>query len=100
MATSFRLGTDSLPYIEKDPDALLDYEVDWTSLLDGDTITGTPEWTIASGLTKDSQTNTTTTATVWLSGGAVDGVYLVACKITTAAGRIDECSFNVRVKNK
>lgn len=69
----------------KDPDAVLDYQVDWTTWLNGDTIS-VSTWTVATGLTQVSATNTTTTATVWLSGGTVDQSYTVANKIVTAGG--------------
>jgi len=88
--------------ILKDPDALLDYTVDWVSggWLGGDTITGTPVWTVPAGLTKAAQTNTTTTATVWLSGGTPFVDYEVACRITTTQGRIDERTMIISVRNR
>jgi hypothetical protein len=83
----------------KDPDAVLDYEVDWSNWLatDSDTISG--HTVIASaGITVDSSTRTSTAVTFWLSGGTVGQQYVVTVQITTAAGRIDERSltFNVR----
>lgn len=98
MATKFEYDDDG-PWIIKDPDAVLDYALDWNAegeeWLGADTITGTPVWTVETGLTKDSQSNTTTTATVWLSGGTAGETYTVACKITTAGGRTDERTFRV-----
>lgn len=86
----------------KDPAAVLDYTLDWDAedWLGADTITGTPVWTVPSGLTKDSQSNTTTTATAWLSGGTADQDYDVACKITTTAGRTDERTIRIQVRNR
>lgn len=86
----------------KDPAAVLDYTIDWDAndWLGSDTITGTPVWTVPSGLTKDSQSNTTTTATAWLSGGTADQDYDVACKITTTAGRTDERTIRIQVRNR
>ncbi len=84
----------------KDPDAVLDYVVDWSDFLDDDTITGAPVWTMPAGLTKDSQSNTGTTATAFISGGTAGNGYTVACKITTAAGRTDERSFVIVVRQK
>ena len=51
---------------------MLDYTIDWGWGTDGwlgaDTISAV-DWTVPAGLTLDSDTNTTTTATAWLSGG-------------------------------
>lgn len=74
----------------KDPQAVLDYVFDWSDWLGADTITGTPTWAVPSGLTKDSQSNTTTTATAIISGGTAGDDYKIACKITTVGGRTDE----------
>lgn len=59
----------SLP--AKDPNDILDYQVDWSRRLDpGDTIsTATFSLTTAAGLTISSSSKTDTTATVWLTGG-------------------------------
>lgn len=87
----------------KDPADKLDYQVDWTPhLASGETISAVA-WTVETGLTKSSspaESNTTTTATVWLEGGTAGGDYDVACRITTNQGRIIERTFNVRVENR
>ena len=80
----------------KDPDAVLDYRVDWTTWLNGDTISSST-FTVATGLTKDSQSNTTTAATVWLSGGTAGTRYLVTNRIVTAGNRTEDRSFYVSV---
>ena len=91
------------PWIKKDPQAVLDFDVDWSvafdSWLNGDTIASVV-WTVAAGLTLNSQANTTTVAKVWLSGGAAGTTYSVACKITTAAVRTDERTFRVIVEQR
>jgi len=86
----------------KDPEAVLDYTVDWDAddWLGADTITGTPTWTVPGGLTLDSQSNTTTAATAWISGGSAGSDYVVECKIVTAGGRTDERSFKLRVRER
>ena len=73
----------------KDPEAVLDYQVDWSDWLDDDTI-DTSEWTVPAGLTEDSDSNTYTVAKVWLSGGTAGATYAVENKITTTDGRTDE----------
>jgi hypothetical protein len=78
--------------VNKDPDATLDYKRNWGPWLadaDDDTIV-TSTWIVPDGLTKDSESNDTTTATVWLSGGTAGLSYDVVNRITTAQGRTDD----------
>lgn len=83
----------------KDPDAILDYDVDWSRWLGTDTISSVV-WVVGTGLTKDSQSNTDTVAKVWLSGGTVGTNYSVTCRVTTAGGRTDDRSFQVKVRER
>ena len=80
--------------IKKDPDSVLDYQLDWSSWLGTDTIS-TSVFTVPTGLTKDSEGNTSTTSTVWLSGGTLNQIYNVVCRITTTGGRTVDRSFDV-----
>ena len=102
MADTYYTDTDGLMTIDKDPSDVLDYPVDWTAWLAtiSDTITGTPVWTVGTGLTKDSQANTTTTATAVISGGTAGQKYPVANKITTVGGRTVERTFWIKVLNR
>lgn len=84
---------------EKDPDAVLDYTVDWSTWLGSDTIS-TSGWTVDSGLTTVTSANTTTTATVWVSGGTLDHTYSLTNTIVTAGNRTDERTIRIVVKNK
>lgn len=87
-----------------DPEAILDYTVDWSDWLGADTIS-TVTWTLPTipeggvGIVKESQASTATSATIWISAqaGTAGSSYVVECKITTAAGRTDERSFTLRV---
>lgn len=83
----------------KDPDSVLDYTVDWDSWLSTDTISSS-DWVIESGITEDSASNTTTTATVWLSGGTAGTRYKVTNRIVTAEGRTADRSFYVSVAER
>lgn len=83
----------------KDPNATLDYVIDWTDWLGSDTIK-TVVWTVPSGLTKVSSSNTTKTATVWLSGGVLNTDYAVVATITTNANRIDDRTLRIRISDK
>lgn len=84
---------------DKDPNAILDYENDWSAWLDGDTITAST-WTAPTGITATTSSNTTTTATVWLSGGTIGETYKVVNHITTTAGRQDDRSLVIRMVSK
>jgi hypothetical protein len=85
----------------KDSQAVLDWAFDWSKWLAvGESITGTPTVTVDAGLTKDSQSNTTNTVTVWLSGGTLGTTYKVACRITTNQGRTDERTIGIRVTDR
>lgn len=89
----------SLKTFFKDPDAVLDYELDWTPWLGLDTIV-ISTWTVPTGITKDSDTNTPTSATIWLSGGTVGTKYDLTNHITTAAGREDDRTITISIKQK
>lgn len=81
----------------KDPDAVRDYQLKLEEWLDGDTIS-TATWTVPSGITKDSQSETTTVATIWLSGGTAGTEYELVCRIVTAAARTEDFSITVLVR--
>ena len=83
----------------KDPNAVLDYSVDWSRWLAGDEISAS-EWIVAVGLTKASETNSPTKTTVWLSGGVAGQGYSVTNRITTAGGRTEDRSFTIRVEER
>lgn len=83
---------------KKDPNATLDYTFDWGPYLAplGDTIASVA-WVLSSGLTQVSVSNTTTTATVFVSGGVIDTDETLTCRITTAGGRIDDRSITLKI---
>lgn len=84
----------------KDPDAILDYSINWSSwLVTGDTI-ATSTWTAETGITVDSDSNTTTAATVWLSGGTLGESYDVTNHIVTDAGREDDRTITILVREQ
>lgn len=83
---------------KKDPNATLDYTVDWGPYLAplGDTIASVL-WVLSSGLVQVSVSNTTTTATIFVSGGVIDTDETLTCRITTAGGRIDDRSITLKI---
>lgn len=66
---------------------VLDYTLNWANALGTDTIASS-SWAIsASDLVQDSDSNTTSTATVRLSAGVANQTYTCTNTIVTAAGR-------------
>lgn len=89
----------STSYFSKDPDAVLDYGIDWSAWLaaDEDTITAS-EWTVPDGLTKESDTFDDTSTTVWFSGGDLGEKYTVVNRITTDQGRIEDKTLTFTIR--
>lgn len=90
------------PPFVKDPNAVIDYKIDWSAWLtaaDDDTIS-TSTWIVPSGITKDSDSKTTTTATVWLSGGTAGEDYAITNRIVTAGGRTEDRTIRIMVREK
>lgn len=84
---------------EKDPNAILDFTIDWTDWLGSDTIvTGT--WIIPSGITEVSRTSTTKISTVFVSGGITGITYALTNRINTSGGRTDDRTIYVLVKDQ
>lgn len=83
---------------KKDPAAVLDYTFDWTPYLTPtvDTIASVEFFTSA-GLTKTSQSNTTNTATAFVSGGVVGATEKLTCRIVTTGGRTDERTIDLKI---
>ena len=88
-----------IPTYEKDPDAVLDYQHDWTAWLNGDTIV-TSNWIVPAGLTLVTDTKTAATTTVWLSGGTIGVTYRVVNRVTTAGGRTDDRSLFLKIMER
>lgn len=95
--------------IIKDDQAVLDYIFDWTNWLNDvtDSISSKVASIGSNGsadgiLTIQSSAidGTSKKVTIWLAGGTVDQTYQVECKITTAAGRTDERSIYVKIKDR
>jgi len=90
----------ALANFEKDPSAVLDFTLDWSSwLASGETIS-TSTWTVPTGLTKDSSSNTATATTVWLSGGTAGQFYPYVNRIVTSQARTDERTIVVGVRDR
>jgi hypothetical protein len=92
----------------KDPDATLDYKVDWSGWLQtGETIdtcvvTAETGITVEDGARAPALADTDTSVVFWLSGGTAGTEYNVTCQITTDAvpARTDERTIRVVVKER
>ena len=95
--TEFVIKTGSWYAPDKDPNAILDYSIDWSDWLDTDEIS-TSTWTVPAGITKTDESNTTTIATIWLSGGTAGTTYSLLNRITTTGGRTADQTFKIYMK--
>jgi len=82
----------AFPYVPsfiKDPQAVLDFNWDWSAWLgEGETIIDksvTPD----AGLTVNSSSIDGGVVAAWLAGGDIGATYVVACRISTSAGRTE-----------
>jgi hypothetical protein len=83
----------------KDPNAILDYAIDWSAWLGTDTIASST-WTVPTGITKVSDTNTTTKTTIWLSGGTAGQVYTLTNRIVTTGVRTEDRSIIIYAQER
>ena len=84
----------------KDPAAVLDWHVDWSSWLSGGETVTASAFEVSAALVKVSESSTSTTATVWLAGGAAGRVYDVVNTVSTSQGRTDRRRFTVKVTDR
>ena len=87
----------SLGSLLKDPTDVVDVVIDWADWLDGDTIS-TSSWTLPDGVTQSAESETSTTATLKVSGGTAGQDYTVANTIVTAGGLTAERSVRLMVR--
>ena len=85
----------------KDPNAILDYSLDWAPWLDGDTLTSST-WVVDSPLSvvSGSEVFDNTTTSLFISGGVQGTSYTITNSITTAGGRTDDRSLELRIRNR
>lgn len=89
--------TDACQIIEKDPNDRLDYINNWALWLKTDDYITASVWTVPSGITKVSDSFTTETTTIWLSGGTLGNSYDVVNTITTNDGRTKDFTLTVLI---
>lgn len=99
---------------DKDKDEIVDYSIDWSRFLDGDTVTSVSWYVddadgvktlvattdIVNGLQFVAGTNTLTVTTARFSLGTNNVRYKVTCRVATSAGLQYERSVYLRIKEK
>lgn len=93
-------------YIDKDPTADLVYTVDWSQWLPQGQTISTSAWTLetitgdTTPLVNEGTSNTTTKASIEISGGTTGKIYKVYNSITTSAGYNDRRYFRIKVRTR
>lgn len=106
MSESFVVGSTGKAVIPKDPNAVLDYTIDWTLWLDAipDTIQSAVaaiDNAAAAGGTINSSTIVGGKAVViWVGGGTVGQTMALRCRITTVGLRTDDRTVYLKVKER
>jgi hypothetical protein len=91
----------SLAWPFKDPDEVLDYSIDWSARMPSDDHIVTSTWpSLPSGITVDSDEQTNTTTTLWLSGGTLGQSYSFTNRVVTLGGRTMDQTVTIKVKQK
>jgi len=85
---------------DKDPDAILDYQIDWSSWLDGDVISESSWPEVQDGITKESDSHDDSTVTIWISGGILGKKLKAVNRIITVGGRTDDRTIYFNIKSK
>lgn len=94
-----------MSFLLKDPDAVLDYTIDWgADYLASDELLAASEWSVIpdeqGGITVEGNDFDASTSTVKAGGGIAGRIYRLVNRVTTAAGRIDERSIVLRVEDR
>ena len=87
----------------KDPEARVDYAIDWSGYLDGQTIAES-QWTAtpdeAGGIAIEQSSFDLNRSAVRLSGGTAGRLYRVTNRVTFSDGSVDERSIALRVEDR
>lgn len=96
------LGIDT-PFI-KDPDEVLDYQINWAVRLDVNDIVTVSDWLepTPDTLTIDDErlSEDGKVTTVWFSGGVVGTTYKITNRVVTVAGRTMDQTIKVKIKER
>lgn len=89
-----------LTWPAKDPNEVLDYDIDWTDRLEAGETISTSTFTVVEGtVVIDSDSDTGGVTTVWLSGGTEGEVCVILNRIVTSAGRTYDQSIKLRIRS-
>lgn len=94
-----------MSFLLKDPDAVLDYAVDWGAeyLGEGELLAAST-WSVlpdeAGGIAVIGSAFDASTSTVKAGGGVAGRLYRLINLVTTGSGRVDERSIVIRVENR
>ena len=104
MATETFVVTANKPVITKDPNAVLDYTLDWSEWLEPASDTIASVAVAVTGVTLDHTTNNGTSVTIWISGGTVGTRGEARVRITTvstdARPRTDDRTVYFKIKER
>lgn len=85
------------PDFSKDPDSVVDFPFNWKPELGTDTISSST-FLLPDGMTLVSESNTTNTATPFVSGGSVGLIYRIVNRIDTVGGRTYDKTIYVLIR--
>jgi hypothetical protein len=87
----------------KDPQSRVDYAIDWSGYLDGQTIAAS-EWTVSpaetGGIAVEEASFGLDRSAARLAGGLVGRIYDVVNRVTLSDGSVDERSLTLRVEDR
>ncbi len=75
---------------KKDPEAVSDYSIDWSTWLQDGDVLAESEWTIPSGVTKVTDSFSDTAVLIRVSGGTVGTSYQLTNHVISEAGLEDD----------
>ena len=84
----------------KDPDEILDYNIDWSPRLTTPDTIASSEWFVPDGLVNENDGMEAATTTIWLSSGTLNDKYEILNRITTLEGRTMDQTVTLQIKTK
>ena len=100
MATEKFVTVAGRPTIEKDPNSLLDYTIDFGAWLAPMSDTIASHTATVSGCTLQTSANDSTRVVVWIAGGTVGTPASATARITTVGGRITDSTIYFKIKER
>lgn len=91
-----------LMWDNKDPNEILDYQINWTAQVPGDDTIATSNWTITGSdtLAEQSKSIVGKSTIIWLTGGEDGELAVLTNRIVTTDGRTIDQSVELRIKQK